>query len=123
MNDAKMQTALARLMVGGVLFAAAVILAGLVWYLGAHWGAAPGDKKFTGEPSYFINLVAMLQRALDLGAVAERRSVIMIGVVLLLLNPLVRVAFAAVGFLAQGDRLYTAISLVVFGVLVVSLMT
>jgi uncharacterized membrane protein len=122
MNDARMQAALARIAAGGVLLAAAVILAGLVWYLAAHWGAAPGDRQFTGEPYYFTNFVAMLRHALDHGAVAERRSVIMIGIVLLLLNPLVRVALAAVGFFSQGDRFYAAISLVVFGVLLVSFM-
>ena len=46
--------------------------------------------------------------ALDSGDVGHRRSLIMIGVVLLLINPVVRVAFAAFGFAAQGDRLYTA---------------
>ena len=44
----------------------------------------------------------------------------MIGVVLLLINPLIRVAFAAVGFAAQRNKLYTVISLVVLGVLVLS---
>jgi uncharacterized membrane protein len=45
---------------------------------------------------------------------------IMIGVALLLINPLVRVAFAAFGFAAQKDRLYTLISLLVLAVLVIS---
>ncbi len=44
----------------------------------------------------------------------------MIGVVLLLINPLIRVAFAAVGFAAQRNKLYTVVSLVVLGVLVLS---
>jgi uncharacterized membrane protein len=44
----------------------------------------------------------------------------MIGVVLLLINPVVRVAFAAFGFAAQRDRLYTLISLLVLVVLLVS---
>jgi uncharacterized membrane protein len=44
----------------------------------------------------------------------------MIGVVLLLINPLIRVAFAAVGFAAQRNRLYTVISLAVLGVLLLS---
>jgi uncharacterized membrane protein len=44
----------------------------------------------------------------------------MIGIVLLLLNPLVRVAFAALGFSLQRDRLYAGISLLVLAVLLFS---
>ena len=120
MNDAQLQNSLARLMLTGVLLAAAIMGAGLIWFVATHEGMPPGNHVFTGEPKYFENPISMLQRAFDLKAVGHRRSLIMIGVVLLLLNPLVRVAFAALGFAAQRDKLYTAISLVVFGVLVLS---
>lgn len=121
MKDQQIQNALARLMLGGVLLAAGVILAGLAWFLVAHWEAIPADHVFTGAPKYFDDPVAMVQRALDAGAFGQRRSVIMIGILLLLLNPLIRVGFAALGFLAQRDRLYTAVSLLVFAVLLFSL--
>jgi uncharacterized membrane protein len=120
MNDDKIQNSLARVMLSGVLIAAAVMGAGLFWFLATHAGMPPGDHMFSGEPKYFENPVSMIQRAFDLKEIGHRRSLIMIGVVLLLINPLVRVAFAAVGFAAQGDRLYTLISLVVLGVLIVS---
>jgi len=80
----------------------------------------PGDHVFSGEPKYFENPISMVKRAFDLKDVGHRRSLIMIGVVLLLINPLVRVAFAAFGFAAQGDRLYTVISLIVLAVLIFS---
>jgi uncharacterized membrane protein len=120
MNDAQLQNSLARLMLTGVLVAAAIMGAGLIWFVATHEGMPPGDHLFSGEPKYFENPVSMLQRAFDLKAVGHRRSLIMIGVVLLLINPLVRVAFAALGFAAQRDKLYTAISLLVFGVLALS---
>ena len=44
----------------------------------------------------------------------------MIGVVLLLINPVVRVGVAAFGFSLQRDRLYAAVSLFVFVVLLLS---
>ena len=120
MNDAQLQNSLARVMLTGVLVAAAIMAAGLIWFVATHEGMPPGDHVFSGEPKYFENPISMLQRAFDLKAVGHRRSLIMIGVVLLLINPLVRVAFAALGFAAQRDKLYTAISLVVLGVLVLS---
>jgi uncharacterized membrane protein len=120
MNDAQLQNSLARVMLTGVQVAAAVIGAGLIWFVATHEGMPPGDHIFSGEPKYFEDPIAMLQRALDLKSIGHRRSLIMIGVVLLLINPLIRVAFAAVGFAAQQDKLYTVISLGVLAVLVLS---
>jgi|SRR6476619_1818240 uncharacterized membrane protein len=120
MNDAQLQNSLARVMLTGVLVAAAVMGAGLIWFVATHEGMPPGDHLFSGEPKYFENPVSMLERAVSLKAIGHRRSLIMIGVVLLLINPLIRVAFAAVGFAAQRNRLYTVISLAVLGVLLLS---
>jgi uncharacterized membrane protein len=120
MKDQQIQNSLARLMVVGTLLAAVIMLAGLVWYLGSHVGLKPGDHVFSGEPKYFEDPVSMVKRALDLKEVGHRRSLIMIGAVLLLINPILRVALAALGFAAQRDRLYSAISLFVLAVLLFS---
>lgn len=120
MKDNELQNALARLMLAGVLLSAMVMAAGLVWYLTAHPGLRAGDHVFSGEPKYFENPISMVLRAFDLKETGHRRSAIMIGVVLLLINPVIRVAFSAWGFAAQRDRLYTVISLVVLGVLLIS---
>lgn len=108
------------MMLGGTLVAAAIMVVGLVWYLAANPGIQAGDKVFSGEPKYFENPVQMFQRAIEVEEVGHRRSVLMIGILLLLLNPVLRVAFAALGFIAQKDRLYAGISLFVFAVLVFS---
>ncbi len=120
MNDEQIQNSLARVMLGGVLLAASLMGAGLIWFLATHEGMPPGDHVFSGEPKYFENPISMIQRALEPQEIGHRRSLIMIGVVLLLINPLVRVAFAAFGFAAQKDRLYTVISLIVLAVLIIS---
>lgn len=111
---------LARIMTVSTLASAALIAAGLVWYLSAHIGANPGDHLFSGEPVFFRYPLEMLRRAADFHADGERRSIAMIGIFVLLLSPLLRVFLAAAGFLAEGDRLYAAISAVVFAVLVFS---
>ena len=120
MKDEQIQNALARVMLSGVLIAAAIMGAGLVWFLATHDGLPPGDHIFSGEPKYLENPVSMIQPRIRIKDVGHRRSVIMIGVVLLLINPVVRVAFAAFGFAAQRDRIYTIISLLVLAVLLFS---
>jgi uncharacterized membrane protein len=120
MKDEQIQNALAKMMLGGTLIAALVIAVGLLWFLAAHSGAKPGDHLFSGEPKYFENPIAMVERAMAFDETGHRRSLIMIGVVLLLLNPMIRVALAVLGFAVQKDRLYAAVSLWVLLVLVFS---
>jgi uncharacterized membrane protein len=120
MKDKQIQKALARVMLSGVLTAAAFMAGGLIWFLSTRHGSTPGDHLFSGEPRYFENPVSMILRAFDVDDVGHRRSVIMIGVVLLLINPVIRVAFAAFGFAVQRDRMYTAISTLVLAVLLLS---
>src|SRR5688572_25029327 len=101
MKDTQIQSGLAKVMVAGTLLAAAVMLAGLIWYLASHVGLKPEDHVFSGEPKYFENPLSMIQRAADTQEIGHRRSLIMIGAMLLLLNPIVRVAFGALGFALQ----------------------
>jgi len=44
-----------------------------------------------------------------------------VGLLLLILTPIVRVAVAVVGFLLERDRLYTVVSLIVLVILMFSL--
>jgi len=111
---------LARFMIAGTLVSAAIIAIGLLLFLSAHAGQTPGDHIFTGEPKYLRNPVDMLVRAFDLHATGERLSLTMIGIFLLLLNPPARVFLAGCGFLVEKNRLYAAISAIVFLVLAIS---
>ena len=120
MKDEQIQSNLAKVMVAGTIMSAAIILAGLSWYLLANQGLKAGDHIFSGEPKYFENPVSMVKRAFNLEEVGHRRSVIMIGVILLLISPVIRVAFALCGFALQKDRQYAIISLIVLLVLLFS---
>jgi hypothetical protein len=55
MKDEQLQNQLARVMLIGVVIAAAIMGAGLVWFLVTHEGLPPGDHIFRGEPKYFEN--------------------------------------------------------------------
>jgi len=116
MNEDRLRARLARIMLWGVGLAAAVMIVGGVIFLAHHAGQTPGDRKFTGEPADLQHPVAIFKAALQ----GNDDCLIQIGVLLLLLNPLVRVALAAWGYAAQRDRLYAGVAAFVFAVLVVS---
>lgn len=107
-------------MVAGTAISAILIATGLVWYLSVHTGQQPGDHIFSGEPKYFRDPVDMVRRAFDFRMLGERRSIAMIGLFLLLLNPPVRVLLAGAGFLLEKNRQYALISGLVFLVLLFS---
>jgi uncharacterized membrane protein len=116
MKESHLRNVLARVMLLGVVLAAATMLAGLAVFLAHHAGDPTGDRKFTGEPSDLTHPVAIFRAALR----GNDDCLMQVGVLLLLINPLVRVALAACGYAASRDWLYAGISAVVLGVLVVS---
>jgi uncharacterized membrane protein len=116
LSDSKLRSILANVMVGGVLVAAVLMLVGGVIYLADNPHAKPGDRTFSGEPADLRNPVDIVKDALT----GHTSSVIQLGVLILLFNPLIRVGFSAIGFAAERDLLYAGISVVVFLVLSVS---
>lgn len=116
----RLSALLARVMIVGTAISAAFIAVGLIWFLATHPGTPPGDHIFSGEPKYFTDPVDMVRRALDLDAIGERRSLAMIGIFLLLLNPPLRVLLAGAGYLLERNRKYAFVSAVVFLVLLFS---
>jgi len=120
MKDASIQSALAKIMITGVVAAAVVMVAGLAIYLPGNAARPEGDRVFTGEPSYLTHPAAMLERAVALGKEGETSALIQLGVLLLLLNPVVRVVFALAGFALQKDWLYVWSSLAVLTALAAS---
>jgi uncharacterized membrane protein len=116
MNEDRLRLLMSRLMIWGILLAAVVMLAGGVIFLAHHAWQQPGDHKFTGEPGDLRHPVAIIKAALQ----GNDDCLIQVGVLLMLLNPVVRVAMAAFGFLAGKDRLYAGIAAFVFAVLLVS---
>lgn len=107
-------------MLTGTMISASFIAVGLIWYLTAHVGQNPGDHIFSGEPKYLSNPIDMVRQASDFDGAGERRSIAMIGIFLLLLNPPLRVLLAGVGYVLENDRMYALISAVVFAVLAFS---
>jgi uncharacterized membrane protein len=101
----------------GVLTSASVVLAGGLWYLARHGLTIPNYRTFHGEPQGLRSVAGVWDGVLRL----EPRSVIQLGLLLLIATPIARVAFSVVAFAVQRDRVYVALSAIVLAVLLWSL--
>jgi uncharacterized membrane protein len=116
--DDAMEREVGRWLKAGVLLAAAVVLAGGVAYLIGSGGTPFALQAFRGEPAELRSLAGIVGGAVAL----DSRAVIQLGVVLLIATPIVRVALTLAGFLRQRDRQYVALTTLVLGLLLFSLL-
>ncbi|MBD2093398.1 DUF1634 domain-containing protein [Microcoleus sp. FACHB-1515] len=117
-SEAQFEQLLGNLLRAGVSLSAVLVAIGGVLYLLRHGGEAPSYHVFRGEPAEFRVLSAIVENAVTL---QRRRSLIQLGLLVLIATPIVRVAFSAYGFWRQGDRTYVIITLLVLGLLLYSL--
>lgn len=105
-----------RILIGGVATSAVLVGLGFVGSLMVGWqgsllGAPPGGT----APTDFGGVPAGLL-ALRPEAIAQ------LGLLVLIATPVLRVATSVVVFLLEGDGLYAAVTLVVLGILLASLL-
>lgn len=101
----------------GVMLAAAIVLVGGVMYLAHSHGARPDYSHFHGET---VQLMTMHGIVHGVGT-GDPRSIIMLGLLVLIATPVARVGMCVVGFLFEGDRLYVTVSSAVLLILLYSL--
>jgi uncharacterized membrane protein len=117
LQDRDIEYYMGMLLITGVITASVVVLIGAVIYLFQNPYSPDTFHKFAGEPQRLRNLKQILA-----GAVQFRgRALIQLGLVLLLATPVARVIFAVIGFTVEKDRMYTAVSLLVLIILLVSI--
>ncbi len=103
MTDERLELIIGNLLRAGVASAAAVVLAGGVWYL-AEYGMSPANY-----------------RHFDSAARGGPQTLILAGLLLLIATPIARVVLALVGFALERDRTYVWITAVVLVVLLYSI--
>jgi uncharacterized membrane protein len=107
----------------GVMLSVAVMLLGLVVTFIHHpdyFHSRPALGELTNSREIFANTTSAV-----LGGVREMRgqSIAMLGILLLILTPVVRVAISVVLFATNRDRRYVLITAVVLALLLTSLMS
>lgn len=117
-SDQTIEVLVGKLLRAGVLLSAAVVFLGALVYLARH-GMAPMDfGVFRGEPVEFRTIRGIVSSAGHL----RGRGIIQLGLLLLIATPVARVALSIFGFAEERDRLYVAVTSIVFVILLYSLL-
>jgi uncharacterized membrane protein len=115
--------ALSRLLRGGVLISVAIVLVGIVLTFVHHpeyFSSRPALGELTQPGTHFPNTIgAILHDVAEL----KGQAVVMLGLLLLIATPVARVALSVLIFLVEKDRLYTAITVAVLIILLISFFT
>jgi uncharacterized membrane protein len=117
-DDKKIEEVIGNLLRAGVIIAASVVFVGGILFLIRYGHTYPDYSVFHGEPRDFRSLGGISHDAFAL----RPRGIIQFGLVLLIATPVARVAFSAVAFAMERDRLYVFITLIVLTVLLLSLL-
>jgi uncharacterized membrane protein len=117
-SDERVEVVMGQLLRLGVTLSALLVFTGGVLYL-LHEGRqpAPDLRAFHKEPEELRSPVRILRESASLHSL----GLILLGLLLLIATPVVRVLFSVVAFALQRDSLYVVFTLVVFVVLLYSL--
>lgn len=116
-TDIKMEIVIGNMLRIGVSVAAAVVLTGWILYLIHAHGAKPDYQHFHGQPILLRNIGPIVR---GIGAL-DSRSIIELGILLLVATPVARVIFCIAAFAVRKDWVYILVSSIVFAVLAYSL--
>jgi uncharacterized membrane protein len=118
-TDQRVEVTISVLLRVGVTLSAAIVILGGVLYLIHNGQSIPEDHIFRGEPSDLRQIPGVLKDTLAL----RGRGMIQLGILLLILTPVARVAFSVFAFWQQRDRLYIIVTLIVLVILIHGLLT
>jgi uncharacterized membrane protein len=117
LTDRPIELILAHLLRAGVILSATVVALGGLAFLIRHGGDVPHYQAFRGEPALLRSVPGILADALALSS----RGWIQLGLILLILTPVARVALSVFAFARQHDRIYVVVTLIVLALLLYSL--
>ncbi len=100
-----------------VIVTIAIVLFGAVLFLPNAFGNRPSYSKFVSEPATLKSVSSIISSAWH----GDSLAIIQTGMLLLILTPILRVAFSVFAFLYEKDYLYVVMTLLVLGLLLFSL--
>jgi uncharacterized membrane protein len=117
-TDQQVEQIIGNLLRVGVIIAAVLCVAGGALYVIAYGHQPVNYQAFRSEPSDLRSVPGIFADAFAL----DSRGLIQLGLLLLILTPVARVAFSIFAFALEHDRMYIVITSIVLGLLIFSLM-
>ncbi|HTW64681.1 MAG TPA: DUF1634 domain-containing protein [Bryobacteraceae bacterium] len=116
-TDQRLEIVISVLLRTGVLLAALVVLLGGVCFLAKHGHEQPEYHVFHGAAATYRSISGVI------GAIgpSDCQAVIQLGLILLILTPMARVAFSLAGFALEHDHTYIVLTSIVLAILIYSL--
>jgi uncharacterized membrane protein len=116
-NDRRLEIIISVLLRTGVLISAGVVLLGGICYLSRHGQEQPEYRVFHGTAPIYRSFSGVIHAA----GPSNCPAVIQLGLLLLILTPVARVAFSLAGFALERDGTYLALTSIVLAILIYSL--
>jgi uncharacterized membrane protein len=120
-RSADSERAISRVLRGGVVLSLLLVSTGTALSFlskSGAYGRGPGEvARLTGSGGSFPRTTSWLIHGL---AHLDGQAVVVLGLIVLILTPIVRVAVSIVAFAREGDRVYAFITTVVFLLLMLS---
>lgn len=116
-TDQRLEVIISVMLRTGVMIAALVVLLGGICYLTKHGGEQPEYHVFHGTAETYRDIGAIIHHV----GPGHCQAVIQLGLLLLILTPIARVAFSAAGFALERDGTYVVLTLVVLAILIYSI--
>jgi uncharacterized membrane protein len=113
MDDQQLEQIVGNLLRAGVIAAAAVVLAGGIWYLAVSPVTAPNYRQF--HP--------VVRNVRAIAHLPAPEAVILAGLLILIATPVARVVLSLVAFAVEHDRTYVVCTLIVLIILLYSIGT
>lgn len=117
-NDERVERIMGTLLQSGVIISGLVVLAGGVLYIVRYGRLSVNYEAFVPERASLRSLRAVGNPALH----GDGRAIIQCGLLLLVATPVARVLFSIIAFELEKDRLYVALTVIVFVILMYSLL-
>ncbi len=118
MNEQKFEQLIGNFLRTGVLLSASIVLIGGSIYLYRHGGELPEHHAFHGEPHAWSTLAGIFSS----GTLKRGQGIVMVGLLVLILTPITRVALSLVAFGLERDWMYVAFTAIVLSLLLYSLL-
>lgn len=117
MDEHEMEAAMGTVLRTGVAVCCTIMLGGAIVYLAQHGGENAAYGRFHGEAAGLESIRGVFGEAMK----GSGAGIIQAGALLMIATPVMRVAFAALGFARMKDWTFVAISLTVLALLAIGL--